>query len=460
MYIELWKNFTKRKNSTKVPGTKGTVLEVALKDATSVENPTFILMSNEFEYNYVKAMGHYYFVTDVRSVRNAVIELTCDQDVLATYKSQILGYTCFVERSESNYDEMYIDEFVSVKQEPKKITKALTELPFLDNVLGAGTYILRLIGNDGTGVSTYVSDTLSTFTPIFDQTKYLSGDSEWYEKLGNLLFNPFDYVVSLSYSPIHIEEYKSRGGAELQDVWVKWYPLGFQAYRIFNQSDERFIEITLPSNEYSDFRKYTQNFSLYSIYLPGIGKVELSNSDVKEKLSCYYSIDLWTGYTSVSLMNGDDLNIVSNYTTNIYSPIQIGNDASNLSNTIQSSVQGATQAMALLGGRGNKLDIASGATTAMINTVSNFIKPTPSTGGQSGNSQMFSTATSHIAVTLYTYESGDIPINVSGRPCNKILSLGSLTGYVKCGNASCPINGLSNDKDDVNSFLNSGFYIE
>ena len=458
--VELWKNFIKRKNSTKIPANAGQTLEVALKDATSIENPTFILSGNEFEYNYIKALGHYYFVRDLRSVRHNVIEVDCVQDVLATYKSDILAYTCFVERSESNYDKMFIDELVSVKQEPKNITFTTTQLPFIDNVLGKGCYILRMVGNDGTGVSTYVSDSLSTFTVLFDQSNYLEGTSEWYDKLGNLLFNPFDYVVSLCYSPLDIKEYRNYGGAVLQDVYAKWYPLGIQAYRVVNQSDQRFIEINIPVSEYDDFRKYVNNFSYYSIYLPGVGKVDLSNSDIKGTLTCYYSIDLWTGYTSVTLMTGEELSIVSNYTANIYSPIQIGNDSSNLSNYLQTGVQGATQAMSFYNKRVNKVDVASNNVISMINTVSNFVHPTPSSSGQSGNSQMFNTPTNKISVILYTYESGDIPIKVAGRPCNKNLLLGTLSGFTKCGNASCPINGFSVDKDEVNAYLNSGFYIE
>ena len=194
--------------------------------------------------------------------------------------------------------------------------------------------------------------------------------------------------------------------------------------------------------------------------MPGVGKVDLSNSDIKETLTCYYSIDLWTGYTSVTLMTGDNLSIVSNYTANIYSPIQIGNDSTNLSSYLQTGVQGATQAMSFYDKRVNKVDVVSNNLMCMVNTVSNFVHPTPSSSGQSGNSQMFNTPTNRISVILYTYESGDIPISVAGRPCNKNLRLGTLSGFTKCGNASCPINGFSGDKDEVNSYLNSGFYIE
>ena len=39
-------------------------------------------------------------------------------------------------------------------------------------------------------------------------------------------------------------------------------------------------------------------------------------------------------------------------------------------------------------------------------------------------------------------------------------TLSSLSGYIKCNNASVPIAGMSTEKDEVNNFLNSGFYYE
>ena len=47
-----------------------------------------------------------------------------------------------------------------------------------------------------------------------------------------------------------------------------------------------------------------------------------------------------------------------------------------------------------------------------------------------------------------------------GRPLFQTVLLNSLTGYVKCANTSIDIDGMANDKVQVNQFINSGFYIE
>ena len=48
-----------------------------------------------------------------------------------------------------------------------------------------------------------------------------------------------------------------------------------------------------------------------------------------------------------------------------------------------------------------------------------------------------------------------------GRPVMKLTTLSTLNGmYIKCSDASVPIAGMGSEKDAVNDFLNSGFYLE
>ena len=106
MTIKTWSGFSKRKNSTKQP-TGGTSVTAFLKEGTSIENPTFTLSGNNFTVDYVEAFGHYYFVKDIVSIRNNLIEIECVQDVLATYKSAIIGSSQYVIRSASAASPAY-----------------------------------------------------------------------------------------------------------------------------------------------------------------------------------------------------------------------------------------------------------------------------------------------------------------------------------------------------------------
>lgn len=64
-------------------------LSVVLKDETSVQKPTLLLrytpnISKDLNYFYIKEFERWYFVTDIRAVRNDLIEISGKTDVLST----------------------------------------------------------------------------------------------------------------------------------------------------------------------------------------------------------------------------------------------------------------------------------------------------------------------------------------------------------------------------------------
>ena len=94
---------------------------VVLKDETSVVNPTFVfnrkkpqqneLLPNYFSCNYIYSYGtkKYYFVNDIRMKNASALEFICTEDVLETYKNEILSLTTLIERQENVYSPYIID---------------------------------------------------------------------------------------------------------------------------------------------------------------------------------------------------------------------------------------------------------------------------------------------------------------------------------------------------------------
>lgn len=116
MNIEVWNNFSKRKNSTKQPTADGRyIISVVLKENTSIENPSFILSTPWTDIVYVKARGNYYFVRDVINLNAHQCQIDCVMDELATHKTEVLYSSQYVARSSSNYDVMIADPSVVVK---------------------------------------------------------------------------------------------------------------------------------------------------------------------------------------------------------------------------------------------------------------------------------------------------------------------------------------------------------
>ena len=94
--LTLWK-FSKRENSTAIPSTPGTELDILLKDRTQILSPVFLLeLSSYPDYNYALFEGRYYFITQIESLREDLWSLSCRVDVLGSYKTEILASSAFV----------------------------------------------------------------------------------------------------------------------------------------------------------------------------------------------------------------------------------------------------------------------------------------------------------------------------------------------------------------------------
>ena len=108
---------TKRKNSTYVPTTElSTDIDVVLKECCSDYSPVFILenSSNTFDHNYLKWGGWYYFIDDVIREKNHMVTIKCNLDALATYKTNIIASTQFVEYDTTANTEL-VDTRLSIK---------------------------------------------------------------------------------------------------------------------------------------------------------------------------------------------------------------------------------------------------------------------------------------------------------------------------------------------------------
>lgn len=121
--------FSMTSDKRKIGKTKAKLFEldkVVMKENTSVINPTFILnrkkpQENEilpkyFSCNYIYSYGtkKYYFVNDIRMSNASALEFICTEDVLETYKNNILSLTTLIERQEKLYSPYIVDNELKV----------------------------------------------------------------------------------------------------------------------------------------------------------------------------------------------------------------------------------------------------------------------------------------------------------------------------------------------------------
>lgn len=448
--VELWKNFSKRKNSTKIPASAGQTLEVVLKDTTSIENPTFILSGNEFEYNYIKALGHYYFVKDLRSVRHNVIEIDCEQDVLATYKSEILATSAYVLRSSSEFDGEVVDNLYPITGDVEyNETRILNILP---NSLADGTYVIGIVGT-GTDSLKQGSVTYYGMTKLMLQTMcgYLFSEDIW-QRLRNDYENPLDYIVSCYWLPFDLTS-----DTETIIKFGRFNLEGCTGFVLDStvKSKTTIIDIVKhplasTKGEYLNLEPFTQ----YYITATAIGNIQVPAIKLKRalKLLVTYTIDIITGQARL-VLSSDEI-VILKIVVQAGVPVALSQNAISTGSVVGTGFSILSAAASAF--EGFIPGVISG-TMGAINSSYGAVKPEQQNSGSNGS---FLTVVNDLYLVAQFNGIADEDNEHHGRPLCKMKTLGSLSGYTLCSDASVNLSGFSGDKDEVNAYLNSGFYIE
>jgi len=465
--LELWDSFSKRANSTKRPAAAGWTVNAALKEETSLSNPTFILAAIPpipSAVNYALFEGRYYFVTDIVQQSNHRYELKCKIDVMATYKDAIAAYTTFVERAASSYDALINDSYLSQRQDVSYTASATTPVFGFDPIDMDGMFFIRVISGGGIIGYMLTPGMLKQFIMyMFDDTNFT-----WDEISDNLtktFFNPFQYVVSCKWFPFDatLASYSGFRKPRYQPEIIKfgwWEANGTTPIVGGPVSDIDAVismipaPITIPQRTYTDFRAYNPGFSQYKLYIPGTGTIDINPQDTEEQLYYSYEVDLFTGTSRFFLSHNAGTDIVAEISGTLGVEVQLGQLKA--ADPISTALGAAGNIAGMItGGIGG---IISGA-ASLVNTAQNVLQPTPNVLGASGNVSAIRSKPD-MQMTLTEYGCASFPLSVAGRPLFQERQLGTLSGFVKCGNASIEISGFSGERDAVNSMLNSGFYME
>lgn len=100
-----------------------------LKDTTSIIDPVIMIeidLADVTECNYlsIPKFGRKYFVTNIRSVRNGLVEFTCHVDVLSSWASELKTNSAIVRRNEKKWNLYLNDGTFKIYQNPNVLTKA------------------------------------------------------------------------------------------------------------------------------------------------------------------------------------------------------------------------------------------------------------------------------------------------------------------------------------------------
>ena len=87
----------------------------ALREGTSIINPVIMISGasvsslKNANYMYIPDFNRYYFITDIKSIRNGLIEISGHVDVLQTYAGQIRNNTAIIKRNSNSWN-LYIED--------------------------------------------------------------------------------------------------------------------------------------------------------------------------------------------------------------------------------------------------------------------------------------------------------------------------------------------------------------
>lgn len=472
MTIKYWNNFQKKINSTARPLDSAAVsVSANLKSPTSIENPTFILTGDNFNINYVEAFGHYYFVNDVVSVRNGMIEVNCTQDVLATYKSYITASSQLVARSASSPDYTLIDEQAIATMTPEII--APVQSSGLPLSVSNGTVVITCKSGSG---STFYGMKFGIFEDLA-RTLYAKTQSDLWQDLNvSALFtqtflDPMSFVTDVKFIPIN---YDNVPGSATTTIY-----LGYWSYTdpdgaaVFKEISDRVmwrttdgISITLEplqtgANQFLNSNKFRRVTAVF----PGAGTVELDADVLTQGNELYVdaAIDV-TGSIAYRISYG--LGHVVFTSGSIGVPVAMHSNVPNLSGIVSSvgAVVGSAAGSAVAGSALGPLGAVGGAILGSMSAIPTAIahaQPLGVTQTRGSDGSLAGVAiNTRIIVNETRYKiSGRGPVT-NGYPCMKYVQLSSLSGYCQCINASVSMPGFENDKSSVESYLNAGFYLE
>ena len=441
-------HFSKRKNSTKRPTGQGTEVPCLLKSATTFQNPTFILqkpMNDMLQFNYAKWADHYYFIDSTTSINAGQTEISCTEDVLATYKNEISNYTCFIERSSNQTtlanDTMYIptNDWVlstrNVSHKEKIMTSTYSQQYIIRAVSRNGVASYYINGDQLNNLLDYMY-TESNFTDVIK------------DAITKLMFDPFKYIVDLKWIPFAESAFKNNNNEAIQ---LGFWDSGVMAKRIDEDTVVNFsytFAFNNPLYAITDFRYYSSSFSNYFIKLPFIGVVALNPYKIDESVNALYQFDATSGLCNVFLQSKKV--VFASYQFQLSVPVQIGYASTNIAQLTTSAVS-----LVSAGLQGN---IAQGISSG-IEAGRSITAPEVSMLGTIGN---ISNILNNQILEFNSYACTSIePDGASeGYADGNTRKISTCSGYLRCRNASIEISGFTGDQEAVNKYLNSGFYYE
>ena len=498
--------FNKRTNSTKVPTGSGSTYNCTLKDDTSILEPVIRLQTSNnvkpYNYAYIADFGRYYFVTDIVSSKG-FWEISLKVDTLASEKTGIGAMAPYVLRSASVSDEYILDtaypadSYITTFISNPISGIGLTQYPL--SLRNGYSYILGIIGaaSGAVGSVTYYQmnqEQLNLFMGyLFGMTSTWSdiNTSDYSDGVQRALLNPMQYIVSCVMVPFDHSITDFDG--DTINFGTYEYTGTHVATKLSSNAGsfvkEKVSAIRLPSHPQASTRgKYLNGapYSKYWLHLGPYGDIPLNANidelittdplDVGRLLYCDFNFDLISGICELIVYVGvyEFLDFGHNEATSRVRlatvsfqagvPIQIAQAYTDpLAIQEKQFALLGNAAGAVMGGVTNPVGSVVGALSSIPSGVGDILRASyPTVASTGSNGSAIQGYLNDEGIYIRSEHNRIVPENNTdlGRPLCQVKTINTLSGFVLCSGADYGGAGTSQERDEINGYLNGGFFYE
>lgn len=465
MLLRLYKH-NKRINSTLLPSNDDLLItgEVVFKRPTSVDKPTFILAcgANDMPYariaNYAEFQGTYFWITELIQTSNTHIEISCEIDVLATYKNQILETKAYVLYSDSAGRTDILDSrsVATIEIVPAETITTPTTPKIFAHSQG-GSFMLQCVNSEPT-VELATMCIFFMNTAIAHDVGGKLQSENFLDICARYFFKPIDFIGNFMWFPFNYKDYLSAGQLINEVLEIGQYSSGVFVDRVrVEKHIEDVVVLSLPESLTNTYTN-SANYCRITAYLPYVGEIDLpvelliGSSTITFKII----VDLISGSIGYKIMTQDKF--IGMYTAPFGTKLPIGSSTENIGAYITGLTGSAT---AIAGAVMANPLIAMGGIATSTTSIGNM----PITNQKQGvaGSALPVYIEPNIILNIYKTKLSTSVTNrkeALGLPYCSTVELSTLSGYCQCQGASVSAIAMPEELEKINEYLNGGFYIE
>lgn len=487
MQIELYSNFSKRENSTKQPsGTANKTLTGYLIEPCSVETPVFQIerlpadaCPEAYVYASIPSLGRYYFVNNW-TWNNGLWKCELQEDYLATWKTYIGATSAYVERSASNSNGAITDRIYPVTTDFSISGVALTS-GYYNVAPSGGCFVLGIINNanfatsQAGGAVTYYAMTISQMRSLMNYllgTGFLNdagfpatatASQQLMQDTAKAFINPVQYIASCVWYPVPVTMIaESTTSAIVLGYWDLDSNIAI-GHKVTSFVFTEAITGNIPVHPQAAARGKYLNYAPYTrltLQAPPFGSIPIDTSfcEIGSYLHARIYVDIITGKAQMRVRIQPDSQhetstaVLTEASAMFGVPIQIAQMTPNYLDAISSVVTMASNAYSGI--------VSGGNAVLSLNSISSAIDalmPQSRTEGVSGSFVQYVLppvlTAQHFVVT-------DEDNTEMGRPLCEVKQINTLSGYIKCGEATVDYPCFLSEKRAIYKYLLNGFFWE